>query len=235
MTTIIGMNGAKRSGKDFGATILIDELVRRNYTVHRTSFAKALRQCAVAVSGCDPKDIDDNKDRLSVYRISLTGLRIWLRQRGLLPERATDKFMEGWAAAIKDELKLQRKQAKHAIEFFADEDGWEMAGSGRDLLIVLGQAARQLDPLFWIARLQEEVAACGATVVVVTDVRPQNEACACNIVIEVSSSNAEFEGTATESRLPDHLVTYRVFNALDKTYGSLIRTLIPNIIRTLEA
>uniref|UniRef100_A0AAU6W0K0 Deoxynucleoside monophosphate kinase n=1 Tax=Pseudomonas phage Ulitu01 TaxID=3138550 RepID=A0AAU6W0K0_9CAUD len=233
MTLIIGMNGAKRSGKDFGATILIEELERRNYSVLRTSFAKALRSMAVAVSGCEPKDIDQRKDIVTVYRISLTGLGMWLRQMGLLPGNDTDKFMLGWEAAIKAQLKLQRNHS--GVVFYPDMDGWEMAGSGRDLLIVLGQAARQLDPQFWVKLLLADVAQSGQNIAVVTDVRPQNEAVACDFVVEVTSPGIEFEGTATESRLPEQLRHVSIENRLDATYGQAIRKLIPVIIKKLEA
>ncbi|AWD90746.1 deoxynucleoside monophosphate kinase [Pseudomonas phage Alpheus] len=231
---VLGMSGAKRSGKDFAASIILEEMKRRGYRIHRTSFAKALREMTCFITGCEPKAIDRNKDvGNQTFVIHLSLLSIWLRQRGIEVD-TTDK----WELAINREL-YDQQQVNRSLTFNTQSEGFiELTGSGRDLLIVLGQAARQIDPDFWVKRCGEELnEVAGANLnllAVITDVRPQNEARACDFVLEIQNPGTKFEGTATESRLPEHLRHLTLHNFMDASFGNDLRRWIPSLCKLVD-
>lgn len=226
---ILGFTGPRRSGKDYGADAVITELERRGAFVVRTSFAKALRELACAVTGMLPTQFDSLKDVPGQeFTINYTILNHWLRGRGMLPANmtATQTMLHAkeWREAIDSQCR-QQQHDNRAFNFYFEEDAVAVRGSGRDVLIVLGQAARQIDPQFWVNILLRDISVYDDAFIVITDVRPANEAMICHYVIEVSSDKAQYAGTATESRLHESLVSYRVHNAGDATYGQFMRSL----------
>lgn len=231
---IIGMHGAKRSGKDFGAAELKESLKREGHVnVHLTSFAKSLRQLAVFTTGCRPDQIDKEKDVRAVYHLSTIALQMWL---GRIPGGWPRANPNDLLALLAEEL---RTQAKHSgMSYFHDieSEGYVIRGTGRDLLIVLGQLCRRLDPDFWVMRVREELDTLPQDnqVVILTDVRPENEAAACDFVISVSRRGYAFEGTATEAPLPDHLVHARLDNDGSNTYVKLLRYMTPRLLMLMR-
>lgn len=241
---IIGMSGPKRSGKDFGAVVLSDLLSRHGYPVYTTSFALALRQLTYVVTGCTVDDVDRYKDQTRRFNFSIQNLYMGLRQMGCGPkgDTATDVgcWQNMWSLAIEAELMQQARNAKVPMKWqdAADFDGLELTCTGRDILIIIGQAARRVDPDFWVRRAAENIhQTCGEWdngFVILTDVRPQNEARACDFVIEVTADHAQFEGTATESRLPEHLRHVSIHNTMNKGYGNSLRLLVPRLVQLMQ-
>ncbi|AWD90609.1 hypothetical protein [Pseudomonas phage Njord] len=223
MKYIIGFQGPKRSGKDFGATKLIEELRAAGFAVHRDSFARNLRTVAAQTTGATPEQLDAKKDVRGLFRISRPALLSVLRINGFLAEG--DKEAEyDWIRAIDHQLKLQMRQTSIGYKEESGTDTIVLECTGRDVLIIIGQAARMIHPEFWVRALAIDLSQLpDRTVVVLTDVRPENEARCCDYLIEVTSPFATFTGTATESRLPDHLVHSRIHNPGDATYGYTLR------------
>lgn len=232
---VLGMNGAKRSGKDYAADVIINEMHRRGYTIQRTSFAKALRDMTVFVTACERRFIDELKDVPGEFKFNPFMLEVWLNQRGL-----PHSNMNEWLDAIGHELGLQARNSANRIVVYGDhtKEGSIIQCSGRDLLIILGQAARRIDPDFWVRRLAEELnEVAGANLnllAVVTDVRPQNEARACDFVLEVQNPGTRFEGTATETRLPEHLRHMSIENRMDASFAHELRRFIPNLCKLVD-
>lgn len=237
---ILGMNGAKRSGKDYGAIILGDELAHRGHPVYTTSFALALRQLTYVVTGGDPDLFDKHKDLTCKFNFSIHNLYLGLTQIGQGPKGDTativGQWQRDWQKAVDIELMQQARQAKVPMKWHdsLEFDGIEMTCTGRDILIIIGQAARRIDPEFWVRRCAENIHnVCGSWesgFVIITDVRPENEAAACDFVIEVTNDNTCFEGTATESRLPQHLRHVTVHNNMGKAYGNNLRMLADQLV-----
>lgn len=238
---IIGFSGPKRSGKDFGADILHESLSQKGLAVYRTSFAKALRQFATFVSGCDPRQIDIGKDVGDVeFNIDFEMMMVWLRQVGVLGElyTATEyrSVQRNWETAIRAECDQQMVNNPKLVAHMSPRfNGIELRGSGRDLLIILGQAARRASVSFWTDLLLREVEQFKDTYVIVTDVRPVNEAMVCDFIIEVDNPDCKFEGTATEAKLPPHLVSIVVFNPGDVTYLHNMRAIANHAVCRKEA
>ncbi|ATW58182.1 hypothetical protein HOS47_gp23 [Pseudomonas phage uligo] len=238
---IIGMHGPKRSGKDFGATILIQALQDKGFNVHRDSFARNLRELAVAVTNRPPQAFDQDKDRRGTFGWGTDTLLMGLRLLGHGPQgdnlTATQigEWQHRWLSAIVQEQETQAGLSPITARLTPDGD-MELVCTGRDILIILGQAARRISVSFWTDALAEDLKATQQpdTIVVLTDVRPENEASFCDFVVTIENPRTEFNNSATEKPLPDHLVHARVTNPGNETYGYAIKSVAEHVAQLVK-
>lgn len=238
---IIGMHGPKRSGKDFGATILIEALQRKGHHVHRDSFARNLRELASVVTNCPPVAFDQNKDRLGKFSWGYDALITGLLLLGHGPKgdnltvTQVGDWQNKWEMAVDSELDIQSHFAP--ITSSTTQDGnTSLVCTGRDILVILGQAARRISVSFWTDALAEDLKATQHpdTLVVLTDVRPENEASFCDFVVTIENPRTEFNNHATEKPLPDHLVHAQVTNPGNETYGYAIKSVAEHVSQLVK-
>lgn len=236
---IIGMHGPKRSGKDFGATILIQALQDKGFHVHRDSFARNLRELAVAVTNRPPQAFDQDKDRRGTFVWSLDTLLMGLRLLGYgltgdYTATQFGKWRNKWMSAIEEELYLQ--MGTSSIRQSMVDGTLQLECTGRDILIILGQAARRQSISFWTDALAADLKSTQPydAIVVLTDVRPENEAAFCDFVVTIENPLTEFSNTATEKALPDHLVHARVTNPGNDTYGYAIKSVAEHVAQLIR-
>lgn len=225
---VIGMCGAKRSGKDFGATILIETLERQGFKVVRTSFGAHLRHVTKQFFNCTDKDLEEDKDVMKTYRFVPSQFDMIMSQNGinvLAVAQIESRFMEKLA-----DSGLQR------VDVYEDRQHRAMAvqATGRNLLRTVGQLFRSYAESYWVDAALIHPDFSEKTVVVVTDVRMLNEAQKCHYLLEVNGRNVERDGHVTEQELPRRLISFTIQNNFDKSYELFLRTASSTIVARIN-
>ncbi len=162
---VIAFSGWKQSGKDTAAEYLIQK------GAFRSSFADPLKHMCAAE-----------------YDVPLENFFTpALKEKPLLqyPVRVTDRFIEGVCVLLKDEFRTEAGHKPKTLTFHEGSTSGDLVcgdthhavyWTARALAIFKGSGNRSVDGFYWNNRTAKEIAASGADLVVITDLRFKTEA-----------------------------------------------------------
>ncbi|QBJ01041.1 dNMP kinase [Aeromonas phage MJG] len=226
---IVCLNGLKRSGKDYAADILMDFFKRYGVHSERTSFAKELRFVCQTIFGATAEQLQEKKDEVSTFYFNDALFDARIKMSGI-PFGSGIQLM----SAIHEQMMLDELFIPYEFDSLACRSYMQM--TGRQLLRLVGNAVREVEPDYWVKQVVRESELNGGnnSVLLVTDCRMLNEAKIADMVVNIQNPTVTSDGHSTEQPLPFTAINQCLVNNMDAAYKIRVQHLGELIIRNVN-
>ncbi len=200
---IIGLHSHKQGGKNYLAEVFKKQY-GDVYNIQLLSFAHDMKLFLSELLEVELADFEDGKKKEEVQTFSFS-----------LGKMSAIMYKEGYAPYVSCEILaasvINECWSLGATGYHDEHERVVLNTSLRTLLRALGQTMRYYDKHFWVNRAKRHINTSDS-LVIFTDVRMENEASICNLVVQIHTKDNQNDEHITERPLPKHLVHFNVTN-----------------------